>query len=50
MKLREMAALAGMTDYGAVSTAIRHCEKRLGHVNQEQEQWNQLCHFYNIQM
>ena len=50
MKLREMAAMAEMTDYASVSTAIRNFEKRLRHVNQEREHWNQLCQLFNVQM
>ena len=50
MKLRELASVSGMKDYGAVSTAVRRFEKRLQHRTLEREQWKRICQMYNVQM
>jgi hypothetical protein len=50
MKLAELAAAAGMKDYGAVSSAIRRFERLMKRREVERQQWKQVCQKYNIQM
>ena len=50
MKLGELAAAAGMKDYGAVSSAIRRFEGLMRRRKVERQQWKKLCQKYNVQM
>jgi REP element-mobilizing transposase RayT len=50
MKLGELAAAAGLKDYGAVASAIRRFEALMRRRNVERQQWKQICQKYKIQM
>jgi hypothetical protein len=50
MKLRELAAVGGTTDYTAASIAIRPFERRLERGSVEREQLKQLCQMLNVAM
>ena len=50
LKLQELAAAAGMSDYRAVSMAIRRFEKRLRRGNVEQAQLKQVGQLLNVEM
>jgi hypothetical protein len=50
LKLRELAAAAGMTEYSAASIAIRRFERRLKRSNTDRELLKQLCQMLNVVM
>ena len=50
LKLGELAAAAGMTEYSAVSIAIRRFEKRLKRSKADRELLNRLCQMLNVAM
>jgi hypothetical protein len=49
-KLQRLAESAGMTEYSAVSIAIRRLDKRLNRRGRECEELNQLCQMLNVEM
>jgi putative transposase len=50
LKLQELAMVAGMNDYSAVSIAIRRFETQLRRSKSEQEQLKQICQLSNVEM
>jgi len=50
LKLRELAAVAGMNDYGAVSIAIRRFERQLQQSRSSREQLKRVCQLSNVEM
>jgi hypothetical protein len=50
LKLGELAAAVGMTDYSAVSIAIRRYERRLRRSKSGREQLRQVCQLSNVEM
>jgi REP element-mobilizing transposase RayT len=50
MKLHELAAVAGLRDYSAVSIAIRRFERRLTRSRQDQDLLKQVCQMSNVEM
>jgi DNA-binding Xre family transcriptional regulator len=50
MKLRELAAVAGMTEYSAASMAIRRFERRLKGESVKCKQLKELCQMLNVAM
>ena len=48
LKLRELAAAVGMTDYSAVSIAIRRYERQLRRSKSRREQLKQVCQLSNV--
>lgn len=50
LKLKELAGVAGMTDYSAVALAIKRFEERLQRSKAEQEQLKRVCQLSNVEM
>jgi REP element-mobilizing transposase RayT len=50
MKLRELAAATGMTEYSAASIAIRRFARRLEYGEVERAELRQLCQMLNVEM
>ncbi|MFO1475383.1 MAG: transposase [Verrucomicrobiota bacterium] len=50
LTLKELALMAGMNDYTAVSMAIRRFEKRLEHAATDRQRMQELCQMLNVPM